>query len=85
MVGSDGDHIRIYQCLYPTITKFTLLRLHCNNDGYIPADYKCAGILVGGFVAVLGAIITLACLEVLENVGRVLSDLWHGLVDAFRR
>ena len=46
---------------------------------------KTVGILVGGFVSVLGAILTLACLDKLDDVGRVLSDLWNGLVDAFRR
>ena len=45
---------------------------------------KTAGILVGAFVSILGAIITLACLGVLEHAARVLSDLWNGLVGAFK-
>ena len=59
-----------------------------NSSGIWTLDVvasKTAGILVGAFVSILGAIITLACLGVLKDAASVLSDLWNGLVDAFKR
>lgn len=46
---------------------------------------KTLGIGVGGFLCILGTVIMLACLDVLDNVADVLSDLWKGFVDLIRR
>lgn len=45
---------------------------------------KTSTVLVGGFISVLGAVIALAILGALKDAAEILSDLWNGLVDAFR-